>query len=79
MSKAKPTPNNLRLMLLFVTPALLLVVAQLTYIAITRGVDINDFFWTVTLIGLVPILILATAATAWQMRYLDKKQSQSKS
>ena len=79
MSKAKPKPNNLRLMLLFVTPALLLVFAQLTYIAITRGVDINDFFWTVTLIGLVPILILATAVTAWQMRYLDKKQSQSKS
>ena len=79
MSKAKSKPNNLRLMLLFVTPALLLVFAQLTYIAITRGVDINDFFWTVTLIGLVPILILATAVTAWQMRYLDKKQSQSKS
>ena len=79
MSKAKSKPNNLRLMLLLVTPALLLVAAQIIYIAVTEGVDINDFFWTVTLIGLVPILILATAATAWQMRYLDKKQSQSKS
>ena len=78
MGKTKPKPNNLRLMLLFVTPVLLLFVTQLTYIAITRGVDINDFFWTVTLFGLVPFLTLATAATAWQMRYLDKKQSQSK-
>ena len=74
MKKAKP--SQLRQMLLVNSPLILLIIGLITYKAMTKGVDLNDFTWVMLLFGAVPFMILSTGITAWELHQRDKRQSQ---
>ena len=74
MKKAKP--SQLRQMILVISPLLLLIVGLLTYRAVTKGVDLDDFTWVMIFFGVVPFMTFALGITGWELHQRDKKQAQ---
>ena len=75
----KAKPSQLRQMLLVISPLLLLIVGLLTYRAVTKGIDLDDFTWVMIFFGVVPFMTFALGITAWELHQRDKKQAQSES
>ena len=74
MPKYRPRFTQLQLFLSGAIPLASLYLALITYKAVVDGIDINQFFWAVSIFGNVPLLVICMSIGIWEMHQRDKRQ-----